>query len=114
LGLGAADAVRAAIYVPMSDFALGGVDHIQIRLGQGQQFDPNSLAGHGFRTFLTFDVETGMMTDGGWAGAFLNDDQNLAVATGPTTGNDLLFFALALLGDAQADRPAFHYQSYLE
>lgn len=105
----AAPSASAAWEVPMTDFEVGGFDHIQIRMAPGFQFDSPATD-----NFAAFDGSGFDPRGFEWSSLFLNNNRNFTVATGPGLGESLLAYTLYLDGNPATDRPSFHYQSYLE
>lgn len=102
---------RANWYLSMFEEA-ADIDHIQLRMADGDQF----AEGDALTSFFSSSLDSFSLAFE-WEQDFLNDKQNLLVAHGPSLGVDPLASVLYLEGDQEAalsDLPRFHYQTYRE
>jgi hypothetical protein len=95
-------------YIPLREQVSGGFDHIQILMSY-----PYYLADPGIDPMFT-------VTPGGvyspigeqWSVIFIDTNDDFIAASGPSTGEDALYFAFWLAGTPSVDFPALSYQAY--
>jgi hypothetical protein len=96
-------------YVPMTYFAPGGFDHIQILMEPGYTFAAtamNDFAGPDASGGTSLQAEQ-------WTQTFLNGNRDYASASGPADGYQYLAFNIWVNGTPPGGYPACHYQTYL-
>ena len=91
-----------AWYVPIVERVSGGFDHIQLLMAYPYEFDSPAMSAFGGPSPVGEQ----------WSQMFLDQDQELAIADGPTPGPVAISLAVWVAGDRQFDRPTFHFQAY--
>jgi hypothetical protein len=86
----------------MAEQVSDGFDHIQILMAYPYQFDVPAMS--------LFQGPSPIGEE--WSMTFMSLSQTFAAASGPNPGNETIHFDIWVAGDRQADRPAFHFQTY--